>query len=213
MISDDPPPMSNITVERASLSARSPTPAAARWASVSRSTISSSMPSRSRTVATKAGPLAAERQASVAMVRARVTPARRHLVAANLQRLERARDRRFAQASGQRQPLAQANDARERIDDPESLGGRPRDQQPAIVGAQIQRRISPAPAIAARRPAGFRNSKTARETRAQNSTSRLDSNQSPPTPPTVRGGICQTSVAILAADATRLAAAHGLKNG
>ena len=74
MISDDPPPMSNITVERASLSARSPTPAAARWASVSRSTISSSMPTRSRTVATKAGPLAAERQASVAMVRARVTP-------------------------------------------------------------------------------------------------------------------------------------------
>ena len=73
---------------------------------------------------------------------------RRHLVAAHLQRLERARDRRFAQATGQRQPFAQANDARERIDDPESLGGRPRHQQPAIVGAQIQRRISPAPAIA-----------------------------------------------------------------
>ena len=58
----------------ASRSASSPTPAAARCASVSRSTISRSMPSRSRTAATKFGPLAAERQASVAMVRARVTP-------------------------------------------------------------------------------------------------------------------------------------------
>ena len=44
--------------------------------------------------------------------------------------------------------VAQANDARKRVDDPESLSGRPRDQQPTIVGSEIQRRISPAPAIA-----------------------------------------------------------------
>ena len=75
-------------------------------------------------------------------------PARHHLVAAYLQGLERACDRRLAQASGQRQPLAQANDARKRVDDPESLSGRPRDKQPTIVGSEIQRRISPAPAIA-----------------------------------------------------------------
>ena len=193
MISDDPPPMSNITVERASLSARSPTPAAARWASVSRSTISSSMPSRSRTVATKAGPLAAERQASVAMVRARVTPRAAILSRQTFKRLERAPDRRFAQPAGQRQPLAEPNDARERVDDPESLGGRPRDQQPAIVGAQIQRRISPAPAIARAGRLALGTRKRLREPLAQNSMSKLDSTHSPPTPRRsvilVRGGI------------------------
>ena len=141
MISDDPPPMSNMTIERASRSARSPTPAAARWASVSRPTISSSMPSCSRTRSTKSDPLTAERQASVAMVRARVTPARDHLVATDAQGLERAGDRGLAEAPGQRQALAETDDAGKRVDHPEAVRGRPGDQEPAIVGAKVQSRV------------------------------------------------------------------------
>jgi len=71
--------MSNSTVDSAASSASSPHPAAARKASVSRSTISSSMPSRSRTCNRNSRPFSAERQASVAISRARATPRARIL--------------------------------------------------------------------------------------------------------------------------------------
>ena len=83
----------------------------------------------------------AARQASVAIVRARVTPRAAILSRQTLQRRERALDRRLAQPPGQRQALAQPDDAREGVDDPEPVGGRPRDQQAAVVGAEIERRI------------------------------------------------------------------------
>ena len=148
MISDDPPPMSNITVERASRSARSPQPAAARWrlglAVDDLELDAEPLADRGdegRPVGGGAAGLGGD-GASPGHA------ARRHLVAADLQGLERARDRRLAQASGLRQSLAEPNDARERVDDAKPVGGRPRNQEPAIVGAQIERRISPAPAIA-----------------------------------------------------------------
>src|SRR4029077_10978548 len=37
------------------------------------------------------------------------------------------------------QPFAQADDSRERIDDAEPLASRPRHQQPAVVGAEVER--------------------------------------------------------------------------
>ena len=67
--------------------------------------------------------------------------ARRHLVAANPQRLEGALDRRFAEPPGLRKPFAEAYDARERVDDAKPSrpsGGRP---AAAIVGAQVQRGV------------------------------------------------------------------------
>ena len=74
MISEEPPPMSNRTINSASRSASSPQPATARAASVSRSTISSCSPRRSRTLSRNSAPFSAARHASVAIRRARVTP-------------------------------------------------------------------------------------------------------------------------------------------
>ena len=119
-----------------------------RWprarASVSRSTISSSMPTFSRTRARKSAPFAAARHASVAIRRARVTPRLLHLVAADGERIERALDRGFAQHARRRDALAQPDDAGERVDDAKAVVGRPGDQEAAIVGAEIERRIGAA---------------------------------------------------------------------
>src|SRR5262249_52623993 len=64
-----------------------------------------------------------------------------HLVAANPECCDRTVDRRIADAPGRRQPLAEADDARERIDDTEAVADRARDEEPAIVGAEIERGI------------------------------------------------------------------------
>ena len=64
-----------------------------------------------------------------------------HLVAADGERLDRALDRRVADAAGGRDALAEPDDAGEGIDDAEAVAGRARDQQPAIVGAEIERGI------------------------------------------------------------------------
>src|SRR5262249_46951866 len=58
-----------------------------------------------------------------------------HLVAANGECSDRTVDRRIADAAGRRQTLAEADDARERIDDAEAVADPARDEQPAIVGA------------------------------------------------------------------------------
>ena len=81
-------------------------------------------------------------------------PSRAHLVPADPQRVERARDRRFRQPTCLRQSLAQANDARKRIDHAKAFRRRPRDEQPAIVRAQVQRGVEPLRRAAPRRPVG-----------------------------------------------------------
>ena len=68
-------------------------------------------------------------------------PARRHLVAADPQRVERALDRRFAEPAGMGEALAEAHHAREGVDDAKSVRGRTRHQQAAIIRAQIQRGV------------------------------------------------------------------------
>src|SRR5262249_20602691 len=64
-----------------------------------------------------------------------------HLVAANRECCDRTVDRRIADAPGRRKTLAEADDARERIDDTEAVADRARDEEPAIVGAEIERGI------------------------------------------------------------------------
>ena len=50
--------------------------------------------------------------------------------------------RAFRKLAGGRHSLAEADDAREGVDDGEALVGRARDQEAAIVGAEIDRAIS-----------------------------------------------------------------------
>src|SRR5262245_4625214 len=70
-----------------------------------------------------------------------------HLVAADRERRHRTVDGRVADAAGCRDPLAEPDDARERIDDAEAVAGRTSDQQPAVVGAEIERGIGRAGAM------------------------------------------------------------------
>src|SRR5262245_6392541 len=67
--------------------------------------------------------------------------ARLHLVAADGERRDRARDRRIADAAGGGNALTQPYDAGERVDNPEAVAGRARHQEAAIVGAEVERRI------------------------------------------------------------------------
>ena len=77
--------------------------------------------------------------------------ARAHLVPADAQRIQRARNRGFGKAPRLRKALAEPDDAGKCVDDAESVLGRPRDQQPAIVRAQVQRRVKPTRNAARRR--------------------------------------------------------------
>ena len=63
------------------------------------------------------------------------------LVAADAERNHRPFDGGLAEAAGRAQSLAKADDAGKRIDDAEALIGGPRDQQPAIIGTKVERRI------------------------------------------------------------------------
>src|SRR4029077_2124490 len=60
---------------------------------------------------------------------------------ADLQRLDRARNRRLADAARGGDALAEPDDAREGVDHAETVAGGTGDQQAAIVGAKIERRI------------------------------------------------------------------------
>ena len=147
--SDEPPPMSNSTTPSASRSISGVQPVAASSASVSRPITSSSMPS-----------LLGDAGAEVLAVLRRAArfgrdqPGARdalvaHLVAADGERAERALDRGFAEPPGGGDALAQPDDARECIDHAEAVAGRARHQQPAIIGAEIERGIGrPAPVAA-----------------------------------------------------------------
>ncbi len=83
----------------------------------------------------------AARQASVAISRSRLGLLRTDLVAADAERGDGAIDRGFADAAGRRDALAQPDDARERIDHAKTVTGRTGDQQPAIVGAEVERGV------------------------------------------------------------------------
>ena len=117
-------------------------PIAASSASVSRSTISRSSPTSRCTRSRNSSPFAAERHASVAISRARVTPRlcilSRQMPSASMARV----DRGIAEPAGRRHSLAEPDDARERVDHPEAVAIRARDQEAAIVGAEIERRVS-----------------------------------------------------------------------
>ena len=63
------------------------------------------------------------------------------LVAANAQGGDGAVDRGVADAAGRRDPLPEPDDARERVDHAKAVAGRTGDQQAAIVGAKVQRRV------------------------------------------------------------------------
>ena len=63
------------------------------------------------------------------------------LVAANAERGDGAFDRGVADAAGRRDALAEPDDPRERIDHAKSVAGRTGDQQPAIIGAKVERRV------------------------------------------------------------------------
>ena len=64
-----------------------------------------------------------------------------HLVAANGQRFDRTGDRGIADAAGCRYTLPQPDDAGEGVDHTKAVAGRARDQEPAIVGAEIERGV------------------------------------------------------------------------
>ena len=79
------------------------------------------------------------------------------LLGADFERFDGARHRRFGKPAARGEAFAQADDARERIDDAERrgrrpLGAAPRHQQAAIIGAEIERRIGRF--AAARSPVG-----------------------------------------------------------
>ncbi|PAV93120.1 hypothetical protein WR25_05087 [Diploscapter pachys] len=83
------------------------------------------------------------------------------LVGADAQRGDGAFDRGVAQPAGRGEAFAEAHDARKGVDDGEAIALRPGDQQPAIVGAEVERgkglRIGPATALrSARRRTGRR---------------------------------------------------------
>ena len=111
-------------------------------ASASRASSAGGMTSKQRPVraltrARKSSPLQARRQASVAMWRARRDAMALDLGGADVQRLERAIDRVAAQRPAQRHPLAQPDRPGIGVDDLEALDRRPRHQEPAVVGAEI----------------------------------------------------------------------------
>ena len=116
-------------------------PVAASSASVSRSMISSSSPTSLGDAGAELGAVGG-RAAGLGGDQPRAGDAAvRHLVAADAERVDRARDRRVADAAGRRHPFAEPDDAGEGIDDAEAVAGRARHQQPAIVGAEVERRV------------------------------------------------------------------------
>ena len=75
-----------------------------------------------------------------------------HLIAADQERLDGTLDRSLTDPARRCDPLPQANDTGERIDHPKTVGGRARDQEPAIVGAEVERRVGSIDQSVARGP-------------------------------------------------------------
>ena len=133
--------MSNRMAPRPCGSSSGEQPITASAASVSRSITSSRMPVSAATRSRK--PSAFERRAAGFgrdQPQALGLPGP-DLVAANAQGGDGAFDRGLADAAGRRDALAEPDDPRERIDHAKAVAGRTGDQQAAIVGAKVQRRI------------------------------------------------------------------------
>ena len=132
--------MSNSTTPCVSRSTSEPQPETASRASVWRSMISSFSPVSRSTRSRNSTPFSAERQASVAISRACLILRLRNL---SPQIFSASTARSIAGWPSRPlavEPLAQPHDARKGIDDAELAGPRRhRDQQPAIVGAEVER--------------------------------------------------------------------------
>ena len=117
-------------------------PVAASRASVSRSTISRSRPTSS---ATRRAEVVAVlgRAAGLGRDQARARDAAvLHLVAADAQRLDRARDRAASLNRPEVDTPSPSRMMRENASTTRKpVAGRPRDQKPAIVGAEVERRV------------------------------------------------------------------------
>ncbi len=101
----------------------------------------------------KSRPLPAERQASVAIRRERVTPRLRILARQTRSASTARRIAASLSTAGAGDAFAEPDDARERIDHPEAVAGGARHQQPAVVGAEIERSIGRAGQIQPALPA------------------------------------------------------------
>ena len=75
-----------------------------------------------------------------------------YLVATDRERFDRARNGGLADAARRGDAFAKANDPGEGIDDAEAVRGRSRDQQAAIIGAEIERGIGPRMMLVRRAP-------------------------------------------------------------
>ena len=156
--SEDPPPISNKMTPSAAESASEAEPAAASRASVSRSTISSSSPVSSRTRRKNSAPLLADRQASVAINRLRVTP-RARILLRQISSAPRVRSIAAAPSSPVRDRPSPSLTIREnesmtrKPSWPLACWRRPGDQEPAIIGAEIKRGIGVVVAFASPRRA------------------------------------------------------------
>ena len=64
-----------------------------------------------------------------------------HFGAADAQGVDRTQDRRLAEQAGGCDAFAEPDDPRERVDDAEAVAGGARHQEPAVVGAKIERGI------------------------------------------------------------------------
>ena len=104
-------------------------------------------PARGR-CARNSAPFAAARQASVAIRRARVTDAAAHLVATNASAVTARGDRGVRKPSGRRYAFAEPDDAGEGVETRKLSPDGPRNQQAAIVGAEVERGIGLASALA-----------------------------------------------------------------
>ena len=133
--------MSNTTARSELESISDAHPHTASLASASRLTTWMSRSVSVRTRVRNWGAFSATRHASVAISPARATRWWRISAGADLQGIERALDRLLRKPPGGGHALAKPDDARERVDHLEPARRGPRDQQTAIVGAEIERRI------------------------------------------------------------------------
>ena len=149
--------------------------------------------------------------------RARVTPRAAILSRQTLQRSSVRSIAASLEPTGLREPLAEADDARERVDDAKSVRGRTRHQQAAIVRAQIQRGVG-----AARRAAIPRRPPEARCARSRRAPHLGSTAIEPKLTPCAlarkrpgRGFAADCSKPGAGCNATRVGAApgQGLKNG
>ena len=153
--SDEPPPMSNTSAKSQPKSISEAQPETASLASVSRLTMVMSSPVSARARLQElvgVGGEPAGLGGDQAGARHPVPP---DLGRAHLERVQRALDGGLRQPAARGDALAEADDAGEGVDHLEAAPRGPRHQQPAVVGAEIERGIGgPGSGAPGRRPDG-----------------------------------------------------------